>query len=64
MGAIEVTNNFSTISNIANDNVTSVKEVSDGAEEQTAAMEEIASSAMNLASLSNELRESISTFKY
>lgn len=63
-GANEISNNFNTISNIALDNVTSVREVSDSAEEQTAAMEEIASSAMNLASLSNELRNSISAFKY
>ncbi len=60
----DVINNFNTISNIANDNVVSVKEATNGTEEQTAAMEEIASSAMNLANLSDELRKSISTFKY
>lgn len=62
--AMETNHNFDIVSNITNKTLISVREVADGAEEQTSAMEEIAASTMNLATLANELKNSISKFKY
>lgn len=61
---VEVKDNFDTINNLSTRTVNAVEEVVNSSEQQTAAMEEIASSAMNLATLASELRDCISVFKY
>ena len=61
---VEATETCATILHIANRNVTSVEQVSDSTKEQTAVMEEVSKVATDLAVLSNELKESISTFKF
>lgn len=63
-GSVSVNDNFDVVADLSTKTLTSVEEVVGNTEQQTAAMEEIASSAMNLATLASELRNSISTFKY
>lgn len=64
LSTIEVKEDFNIINDLSNKTVNAVEEIVNSSEQQTAAMEEIASSAMNLATLANELRDSISVFKY
>lgn len=59
-----VDENFDVVIELSDKTLNSAKSVAESAEQQTAAMEEISSSAMNLAALASELRDSISTFKY
>ena len=61
---IEVTNNIKSIASLAEETAASAQEVSASSEEQTAATEEISNSAYNLASIAEELRKTISIFKY
>lgn len=62
--ATEVTDGFDTMSELSLETVKSSGNVAASSQEQTAAMEEIASATTNLASTASELRDSISTFKY
>lgn len=62
--SISVEENFNIVVDISDKNLDSIESVASNSEQQTAAIEEIASSAMDLATLASELRDSISTFKY
>ncbi len=64
LSTVEVKEDFNIINELSNKTVNSVEEIVNSSEQQTAAMEEIASSAMDLATLATELRDSISVFKY
>lgn len=64
LNSYSVKNNFDTVTDLSKKTLESVSSVAENSEEQTAAMEEIASSAMNLSQLAIELRDSISSFRY
>lgn len=60
----DVTESFDMITNLSRRTVEASGDVVGSAEQQTAAMEEIASSSMDLATLASELRDFISVFRY
>lgn len=60
----DVTESFDVITDLSRKTVEASGDVVSSAEQQTAAMEEIASSSMDLATLASELRDFISVFKY
>ena len=60
----DVTESFDIITELSGKTVEASGDVVGSAEQQTAAMEEISSSSMNLATLASELRDFISVFKY
>jgi len=64
INASGVTDSFDSMSKISYGTVKSSGDVTASSEQQTAAMEEIASATTSLATMASELRDSISTFKY
>lgn len=59
-----VTSNFSHMAELSRQTAMESEGVAASSEEQSAAMEEITSSSIDLANMAGELRESISTFQY
>ena len=62
--AENITSNFNNMIDLSNDTAEESEGVAASAQQQTAAIEEIASSSINLADMAQELQNSISVFKY